>query len=148
MRLTRSAILAAALLASCAGSAAARPQTRAEDFFTLPYDGRMPACDDNVSLYEISQRFASAEAFSFNSPLRITAYGDIRESAFRPNGPDFIPRRYCVAKARFNDSSERTIKYTIIERGGFLSFNRGVEWCVVGLDHYHAYAPDCDAVGP
>jgi hypothetical protein len=148
MHSTRSAILATALLALCAGAAVAAPRERAEDFFTLPYDGRMPTCDDGVSLYEISQRFASAEAFSFNSPLRIAGFNDIREYAFRANGAEFIPRRYCVARATFNDSSVRTIKYTIIERGGFMSFNRGVEWCVEGLDRYRAYAPMCDGVGP
>lgn len=150
MHSTRSAVLAAAVLALCAGAgaAAADPRERAEDFFTLPYDGRMPTCDDGVSLYEISQRFAASEAFSFHSPLRISGFNDIREYAFRANGAEFIPRRYCVAKASFNDFSVRTIKYTIIERGGFMSFNRGVDWCVEGLDRYRAFAPMCDGVGP
>jgi hypothetical protein len=148
MHSIRSAILAAALLALCAGAAAASPRERAEDFYTLPYNGRMPACDDGVSLFEITQRFATAEAFTFHSPLRIAGFNNIREYAFRANGGEFVPRRYCVAKALFNDSSVRTIKYTIIERGGFMSFNRGVEWCVEGLDRYRAYSPDCDLVGP
>ncbi|WP_298355043.1 hypothetical protein [Rhodoblastus sp.] len=148
MHSTRSAILATALLALCAGAAVAGPRERAEDFFTLPYDGRMPPCDDGVSLYEISQRFATSETFYANSPLRITGFNAIREYAYRANGAEFIPRRYCVAKASFNDSSVRTIKYTIIERGGLMSFNRGVEWCVEGLDRYRAYAPMCDGVGP
>ncbi|MGO8740129.1 hypothetical protein [Rhodoblastus sp.] len=148
MHSTRSAVLAAVLLALGAGAAAAAPRERAEDFYTLPYDGRMPQCDDGVSLFEITQRFASAEAFTFNSPLRITGFNDIREYAFRANGAEFIPRRYCVAKASFNDSRVRTIKYTIIERGGLMSFNRGVDWCVVGLDRYRAYSPLCDVVGP
>jgi hypothetical protein len=144
----RSAILATALLALGAGAAVAGQRERAEDFFTLPYDGRMPTCDDGVSLYEISQRFATSEAFTFNSPLRITGFNDIREFAFRANGAEFVPRRYCVARVSFNDSSVRTMKYAIIERGGFMSFNRGVEWCVEGLDRYHAYSPMCEGVGP
>ena len=148
MHSTRSAVLAAVLLALGAAAAAAAPRERAEDFFTLPYDGRMPQCDDGVSLFEITQRFASAEAFTFNSPLRITGFNDIREYAFRANGAEFIPRRYCVAKASFNDSRVRTVKYTIVERGGLMSFNRGVDWCVVELDRYHAYSPLCDVVGP
>lgn len=148
MHSTRSAILATALLALCAGAAIAGPRERAEDFYTLPYDGRMPQCDDGVSLYEITQRFATSETFYFNSPLRIAGFRDIHEYAYRANGPQFIPRRYCVAKVSFNDSSVRTIKYTIIERGGLMSFNRGVEWCVEGLDRYRAYAPMCDGVGP
>ena len=40
------------------------------------------------------------------------------------------------------------MKYNLIERGGFAGIGRGVEWCVVGLDHYHAYSPNCDGVGP
>jgi hypothetical protein len=148
MQLKRSAILAAIILSLCAGVAAARPLRPAEEFFTLPYDGRMPLCDDWLTLQEIAGRLSESEAFFFNSPLRITAYADIRETAHRPNGPDFIPRRYCTAKAMFNDQRERTVKYNIIERGGFASFNRGVDWCVVGLDHYHSNAPNCDGAGP
>jgi hypothetical protein len=147
MQLAR-AFMAATILTLCAGAALARPLTRAEDFFTLPYDGRMPTCDDGFTLNEISSRLRESEAFFFNSPLAITGFADIRETAHRPNGPDFVPRRYCVAKAMFNDERARTVKYNIIERGGFASFNRGVEWCVVGLDRYHAYAPSCDAAGP
>ncbi len=29
-----------------------------------------------------------------------------------------------------------------------MSFNSGEEWCVEGLDHYHAYSPMCEGVGP
>ncbi|HUO54561.1 MAG TPA: hypothetical protein VMU18_07465 [Rhodoblastus sp.] len=148
MHLMRSAILGTAFLALCAGAVAARPLKPAEQFFSLPYDGRMPPCDDGVSLYEISQRFASAEAFSFNSPLRITGFAEIRETGFRPNGPDFVPRRYCAARAMFNDNRERVIRYFIIERGGFMGFNRGVQWCVVGLDRYRAFAPNCELAEP
>ncbi len=148
MSFTRSAIVAAALLSFGASAAAARPVERAEDFFTFPYDGRMPSCDDWMTLQEIAGRFHTAEAFTFNSPLQITGFAEIREYAFRPNGPDMIPRRFCMAKATFNDAKSRIVKYNIVERGGFMGFNRGVDWCVVGLDRYRAYAPACDADGP
>lgn len=131
-----------------AGEAAARPLKPAEEFFTLPYDGRMPACDDWVTLNEISGRLHESETFFFNSSLQITGYADVRESGFRSNGPDLVPRRFCVARAMFNDQRERTVKYNIVERGGFAGFGRGVEWCVVGLDHYHAFSPNCEAAGP
>jgi hypothetical protein len=148
MQLIRRAIVAATILTLCGGAAVARPLLPAEEFFTLPYDGTMPACDDGITLNEISSRLRESEAFFFHSPLAILGFANIRETAYRPNGPDFIPRRYCMAKAMFNDQRERTVKYNIIERGGFASFNRGVEWCVVGLDRYHAYSPSCEAVGP
>jgi hypothetical protein len=148
MRLMRCAIVAAAFVSFCAGPVAARPLKPAEEFFTLPYDGKMPACDDWISLHEIVDRFHNSEAFYFDSPLQITGFNEIREVGFRTNGPDLIPRRYCAAKAMFSDERERVVKYFIIERGGLIGLGRGVEWCVVGLDHYHAYSPACDGAGP
>jgi hypothetical protein len=148
MRLMRFAFVAAAFLSLHIASAAARPLQPAEQFFTLPYDGKMPACDDWISLHEIAGRFHESEAFNFDSPLQITSFDEIREVGFRTPGVDLIPRRYCVAKAMFNDQRERTVKYFIVERGGFVGIGRGIEWCVVGLDHYHAYSPACDLAGP
>ena len=66
---------------------------------------------------------------------------------FSTPGPDFIPRRYCTAQASFNDGRERTVKYNLIN-GGFIGYNTGLEFCVVGLDHNHAYSPACSAAGP
>ncbi|MDI9846852.1 hypothetical protein QM467_02130 [Rhodoblastus sp. 17X3] len=156
MQPTRHAIVAATIfsfcaslaLSLCAGSAVARPLQPAEEFFTLPYDGKMPGCDDWITLQEIAARLHDAEAFGFNSPLQITGFTAIRETGFRSNGPDLVPRRFCAARAMFNDQRERTLKYNLIERGGFAGIGRGVEWCVIGLDRYHAYSPNCEGVGP
>jgi len=47
-----------------------------------------------------------------------------------------------------NDGRVRRVHYSIIEDGGFASYNQGVEWCVTGLDRNWAYNPACKAAGP
>lgn len=158
MRLFRCALVAAACQAGAvalsAGAAVAQvPNIQLPslpDFGSGPrYNRAMPYCNDFLSLQEIRGRFETAEAFTFHSPLRIASFADIHEVGVRPSDDqDFIPRRFCTAKVAFNDHSEHVMKYEIVERGGFAGFNRGVEWCVVGMDRYRAFAPDCDAAGP
>lgn len=158
MRLFRCALIAAACQFAAAGLSTGAAWAQVPEFHlpSLPnfgseprYNRAMPHCDDFLSLQEIRGRFETAEAFTFHSPLRMAAISDIREVAVRPDDQeDYIPRRFCSAKVAFNDRSQRVLKYEIIERGGFMGVNRGVEWCVVGMDRYRAFAPDCDAAGP
>ena len=87
-------------------------------------------------------------AFSGNSPLTITAYGQIHETAFRPWQSDNIPRRYCTGDVMLSDGKVRHVHYSIIEDGGFAGFGQGVEWCVTGLDRNWAFNPGCKAARP
>ena len=79
------------------------------------------------------------------------------EIGFRANGLAYIPRRYCVARALMDDPRaptddrmrrKRTAVYSIAADAGIIGLGWGVEWCVVGLDRNHAYAPDCDVLRP
>lgn len=155
MRLIRCAFVAGfCAVAGFAQTGVAQAQNFSFPSLPNPLDGArynraMPHCDDFLSLQEIRGRFETAEAFTFHSPLRIASFSDIREIGVRPDDDqDYIPRRFCAAKVGFNDRSQRVMKYEIVERGGLMGFNRGVEWCVVGMDRYRAFAPDCDAAGP
>ena len=110
------------------------------------YDGRVATCEKALST--ITSQFQEKESTFWNSPLTITAYGNIHEIAFRPWQSDNIPRRFCSASVQLNNGSVHTIHYSIIEDGGFAGFGQGVEWCVVGLDRNWAYSPACKAAGP
>ena len=110
------------------------------------YDGQLAVCER--ALGTITHDFGEKESTFWNSSLQITAYGDIREVAFRPWQSDNIPRRYCSADVMLNDNTMHKVHYSIIEDGGFASFGQGVEWCVTGLDRNWAYNPRCRAARP
>ena len=105
-------------------------------------DMRLPDGSGLDLVSEIATRFPT-------TPVAvITAYGNIRETAFRPWQSDNIPRRYCSADVMVSDGKLRPVHFSIIEDGGFAGFGQGVEWCVVGLDRNWAYNPACKAARP
>ena len=110
------------------------------------YDGRVAPCESALST--IASQFQEKESTYWNSALTITAYGQIRETAFRPWQSDNIPRRFCSGDVLLSDGKKRTVHYSIIEDGGFAGFGQGVEWCVTGLDRNWAYNPACKAARP
>ena len=105
-----------------------------------------PPCEK--ALPTIISQFQEKESKFWNSPLVITAYGRIHETAFRPWQSDNIPRRYCTGEVMISDGKVRTVHYSIIEDGGFAGFGQGVEWCVVGLDRNWAFNPPARPPGP
>jgi hypothetical protein len=110
------------------------------------YDGRVKECQ--AALGVITSQFQEKESTFWNSPLTITAFGRIHETAFRPWQSDNIPRRYCTGDVMLSDGKMRTVHYSIIEDGGFAGFGQGVEWCVTGLDRNWAYNPACRGARP
>ncbi|MCA1401611.1 hypothetical protein GPL21_26010 [Bradyrhizobium pachyrhizi] len=110
------------------------------------YDGNVAPCEKALTV--ISTQFQEKEATFWNSPLVITGFNGIHETAFRPWQSDNIPRRYCTGEAMLSDGKVRKVHYSIIEDGGFASINQGVEWCVAGLDRNWAYNPSCKAARP
>lgn len=110
------------------------------------YDGNVAPCER--ALPSISYQFNEKEATFWNSPLVITGFSRIHETAFRPWQSDNIPRRYCAGDVMLSDGKVRTVHYSIIEDGGFSGFADGVEWCVTGLDRNWAYNPSCRAARP
>lgn len=155
MQFLRRAALAASFLTVCAtsvvsGAAVARPLLPAEQRF-LPYNGDLPTCDDWLVLQELSFDFGANQWTYWDSTpasLEIKDYEKVGEIGYRTDGVDIIPRRYCSARARFSDGRTRVVKYNLVESGGFIGIGHGLEYCVVGLDHEHAYSPSCAAAGP
>jgi hypothetical protein len=110
------------------------------------YDGRLRSCE--AALGTITSQFQEKESTFWNSSLKITAYGRIHETAYRPWQSDNIPRRYCSGDVMLSDGKLRAVHYSIIEDGGFAAYDEGVEWCVTGLDRNWAYNPGCRSAKP
>jgi hypothetical protein len=134
------------LLAFGQPAEAANPLELNFGLFGPSYDGRVAPCES--ALGTITNQFWEKESQYWNSNLRITAYGQIHEIAFRPWQSDNIPRRYCSADVMLNDGKMRVVYFSIIEDGGFASFGQGVEWCVTGLDRNWANNPRCRGAQP
>jgi hypothetical protein len=114
--------------------------------FGPSYDGRVKVCEK--ALGTITSQFGEKESQFWNSKLRIKAYGNIHEIAFRPWQSDNIPRRYCSGSVQLNDDTIHLLNFAIVEDGGFAGYGQGVEWCVAGLDRNWAYNPICKAAAP
>jgi hypothetical protein len=132
-----------ALLTAQPMAQAANPLELNFGLFGPGYEGRVASCQEALST--ITWQFQDKESTFWNSPLQITGYNRVHETAFRPWQSDNIPRRYCAADAMISDGKVRTVHYSIIEDGGLAGFGQGVEWCVVGLDRDWAYNPRCRA---
>ena len=131
-------------LASLVPLAHARPLVPAEQRYR-PFTADLPACDDPGVLDTIISRFQQKESGYWNSALEIKLFDHIHESGFRSNGLDYIPRRYCTARALLNNDRLHHVTYWVGERTGIIGWSYGVEWCVQGLDRNNAYAPACRA---
>jgi len=166
-------LAATAMLASSLAGAQAASFLEKNFWLSGPnYSGNVPACDLPAALSRIQNHFATTESRFWNSSLKIDSFDHIRETAFRPWGEEYIPRRYCTADvvitgtegsvpyapaqytggkvsgARLLAGQRHRIYYSLIEDGGFLGFSWGVEWCVEGLDRSWNYAPNCRMAQP
>jgi hypothetical protein len=125
-----------------------RPLVPAERRYS-PYDGVLPACDDPAVAQRISWNFRQREDEFWDSGLEILGFGEVRETGYKTNGLDYIPRRYCRARAWLNDQRKpHQVFYAISEDLGIIGIGFGVEWCVAGLDRNYAFAPNCKMARP
>ncbi len=112
------------------------------------YSGKLPLCDDPHVLSRIQDRFAQKEGEFWNSALKIVDYDHVSQVGLRSTGLDYIPRRYCSARAIINDNRRREVVYWIGEDLGMIGWGYGVESCLVGLDRNFAYSPACSVLRP
>ena len=160
-----------ALGAAFAPALEARPLTPAEQRYN-PWHAQLPKCDDPAVLSFVQSRFGQRESYYWKSGLEIDRIERVREAGFRKTGLDFIPRRYCEARALVNDGRARAVVYSVGEdmdmtgSDAIRSFgqsltlgllpafnpsplnNWGVDWCVVGLDRNYAHGLNCKAARP
>jgi hypothetical protein len=114
-----------------------------------PVYADLPRCDDASVLSTIVGRFGETENTYWGGKHAIGGFERVREIGFRSNGLSYIPRRYCVARAVISDEPKpRTAIYSVTANASIIGWQWGVEWCVIGLDREHAYAPDCLILRP
>lgn len=113
-----------------------------------PFSGVLQPCDDPGILDQIAIDFAHRELEFWNSSLTISGFERIVEVGYRLNGQAYIPRRYCQAEARFSDGLRRHVVFNISASTAFLGLGSGVVWCIQGIDHNHAFTPNCRSLGP
>ncbi len=162
MRLAAPFLAAAALAATLTAGLANAPRIRAEDR-VFPYDAQLPACNDPGVIARIQGRFDWREPTHWNSSLQMTAVDRIRETHFRPNGQDLIPRRYCEGRALLSNGRFHTLSYNLVEDAGITGWHGSllfglvrfptpgsynVEWCLSGLERHRTHAPDCKMARP
>jgi hypothetical protein len=161
-RSMRFSFAAAVLLLSAGAAAANSPRIRAEERY-YAFDAQVARCADEAVINRIRGRLDSREARDWNSTLEFREVDRIRETHFRPNGLDLIPRRYCQARILTSDGRHRPLYYNIVEDAGitgwhgslFLGLVRyptpgsfNVEWCIDGLDRHRTYAQNCRMARP
>jgi len=143
------AISGAVAIGGCVTSAQAAGWLEKNFWLSGPrYDSNVPLCDEYGPLNKIMTRFGTKEGRFWNSALTIVGFEKIREVAWEPWPSGTIPRRFCTASVLVSDGKRHQINYSIIEDGGMISANWGVEWCVVGLDRDWANNPNCRAARP
>jgi hypothetical protein len=149
MQAFRNAFLAfAASSAMFMGGASAHEVTMPAEERVKPYTGQLPQCADPQVLDTIRDRFEQRETGYWNSSLIIDRIERIGATAYRPWGRDFIPRRFCHARAVLSNGKRHALRYSIIEDGGIIGYTWGVQWCVIGLDRNMHFAPECRAAKP
>jgi len=146
-RFMRQVLAAACLVLLGATAGTTREQIPAEERW-LAYDARLPGCDAPEVIERLRSRFAEKEATYWTSSLQIASVNRIRPVAFRPNGLDLIPRRYCRGEARLNNHKVSTVYYSIIEDAGMAGYSYGLHFCLAGYDRNWANAPGCKMARP
>lgn len=108
------------------------------------YFANLPECHSHDVLGNFSANFSSRETTYWNSGLTISGFDRVRETAWRPWGREFVPRRFCTARVMTSDGKLRHARYFVRETLGWLGNSWEVIWCVTGLDRHNTYAPACE----
>ena len=114
-----------------------------------PYVGDMDKCDDPHILTRIQGVWKTNEDGIWHTPqYEIVSFDRIREISERGNGTEYIPKRFCIARAHLADDSVHTTIYRIEEGMGMIGIGDGIEYCIVGHDPMFAYSPACSSLRP
>lgn len=108
----------------------------------------LPHCASPEVLGYVTSQFHSRETIYWHTGLQIGGYDRVRERGLRPWGANFVPRRFCSARAHMSDGHLRHVNYYVREILGPFGNSWEVTWCVTGLDRHRTYAPNCEQATP
>lgn len=134
-----------------AGAASLDPADIGEAVFNGLFNGHgvIPFCEDHRVRGKIMRRFRRYTAPNvLEQPLAIEDIGHVREAAFDIANPSPLARRYCQARAYFNDARYRSLFYFIEESTGFVGIKWNVEFCIAGMDPWKIYDGRCRVARP
>ena len=141
----------AALSAEPAGATSLDPANIGENIFNHLFNrhGDIPSCDNPIVEAKIKKRFRRHTAPKvLERDLVIDAFSRIRQARYDIGNPSPLARRYCEARALFNDARSRPIYYFVEEQTGFVGIKWNVEFCVSGLDPWRVYDGRCRTARP
>ena len=104
------------------------------------------ACASPKVLYEIVERFASAERRTWHRGFVMATIQNPRKSGHPYAEPGLIRRDYCMADSWLTNGEIRTVYYTIEYGVGFASIGHYVDFCVLGLDPWRVHDGACRTV--
>lgn len=145
------ALCLAVLLARPADAASLDPADIGESIFSGLFDrhGDIPACDNPRVEAKIKNRFRRyTDRHVLERGLNIESFAHIRQARYDIGNPSPLARRYCQARAHFNDNRSRRVFYFVEEQFGFVGIKWNVEFCVAGLDPWRVYDGKCRVARP
>ena len=113
-----------------------------------PYVGDPEPCDNSGAIARIEGQWRTTTNAYWHVDLQILSVDRIRELSLRGDGTEYIPKRYCIARAHMSDDSVHTLIYRTEESLGIIGFGDGIEYCLVGLDRNFAFSPACSSLRP
>jgi hypothetical protein len=144
----RLALLGLALLGLTATARADSPYTGPAEQRFSPYVGNVFECDAPAVLNRIESVFRTTQNAFWGQDLQIMSFDRVRELSLRGNGVEYIPRRYCIARAHLSDGGVHTAIFDVEEAQGIIGIGDGVEYCIIGLDRNFAFSPACSSLRP
>lgn len=112
-------------------------------------NGEIPNCDHPGVAAKIKKRFRRhTDKHVLERGLIIENLAHVRQARYEIGMPSPLARRYCQARALFNDNHSRRIYYFVEEQTGFVGVKWNVEFCVSGLDPWRVYDGRCRVARP
>jgi len=102
-----------------------------------------PACDSVPVEFKIVRDFNWAERKTWQRGYQMISLSRAHEHRTVQYSGSEVSRRFCMAKAHFNNGDHRTVYFMISDVGGFVGQTWDVTHCVMGLDPWRNHDGSC-----
>lgn len=139
--------LCGALIAAATFVSTTVPSSAADPYRDGRTTWQATVCQKGHVLGLIKSEFNRAQIAVFRRDLAIEDLYDARLEAERFKEPLYHDRAYCMARALLSNGQTQSVYYKV-SNDGAPPLGNGIEWCVIGYDDMHAYAPGCGQLRP